>query len=261
MRSRRSVHGAGQTTARLGALQHAVITGAGIALAPFHLVASSFNRTEPTAGRAAAFDIDRQSIKSLAARLSVRQRSVLFTLPLFALDPAENKARKRAHLVSYSSLPDIRTTLEDSTLNLRMQVGRFPTADSFEAQVLRTEAVLAREDTKELYSQAIYNSILAVHRKLQKPLPFLYRQRFFTYVPYDFVLSLLPPHFSGGILRGMFDGSVFCGSYTPGVNSCVFVPHRTGISINLFTRPPVLHRLDRFPEALEQLGIGCRRIF
>jgi hypothetical protein len=261
MRSRKSVHNADQSAVKLGVLQRGALAGAGLTLAPFHLAASTFNKTKPSDGRAIAFDLDRESVKAVAQRLGVRQRSVLFSLPLFGLPPTGGRSRKRAHLVSYSSLPDIKTSLEDSALNLRMQVGRFPTAGSFEDHVRQTEKVLAREDTKEVYSQALYNSILSVHRNVQKMLPFLYGQRFFTYVPYDFVFSLLPPHISGGMLRGKFDGSVFCGSYTPGVNSCVFVPHRQGVSLNMFAKPPVLDHLDTFTEFFDRQGIRWRRVY
>ncbi len=263
MRARQSVHNADQEVATLGFIQRGTLAAAGLVLAPFHLAASRFNSKNPPSGKAVIVNIERDAVKKLAIDLNVRQRSVLFSLPLFGLQLAPGlprHAKKRAHLVSYATLPESRTSLEDSALNLRMQVGRFPAAGHFSRHVRLTDAVLARENTREIYSQALYNSILNVHRVLQKPLPFLYRERFFTYVPYDFVLSLLPPHVSGGLLRGMFDGSVFCGSYTPGVNTCVFVPHRDGISLNLYLRPPVLENIAAFSGFLDDLGIGSRRI-
>lgn len=263
MRARQSVHNADQITARLGPFQRGALAAAGLALAPFHLVASRFNNTDVAAGQSVTINIERDAVKKLAAELKVRQRSLLFSLPLFGLQLASglpNPVRRRAHLVSYATLPETRSSLEDSALNLRMQVGRFAAAKAFQVHVRQTEAVLAKENTTEIYSQALYNSILNVHRALQKPLPFLYRERFFSYVPYDFVLSLLPPHVSGGLLRGMFDGSVFCGSYTPGVNTCVFVPHRDGISLNLYLRPPVLENVGAFTDFLATVGISCRRV-
>jgi hypothetical protein len=168
MRSRQSVHNADQETLNLGPVQRALIGAAGVTLAPLHLLASRFNRTDIDAGQAAAFDIDRQAVKAIAARLGVRQRSVLFTLPLFALRERLTGRRKKAHFISYSTLPDAKTTLEDSALNLRMQVARLPTAEDFTAEVHATEGVLAREDTRELYSQATYNATLGVHRQIQK---------------------------------------------------------------------------------------------
>ena len=188
---------------------------------------------------------------------------MLFSLPLFGLHLASNlpnRVTKKAQIVSYSTLPDSKTTLEDSALNLRMQVGRIPTADNFEAHVRQIDNVLNRENTKEVYSQAFYNSILGMHRLLHKLLPFLYGSRFFTYVPYDFVLSLLPPHIANGAFRKIFNRSIFCGSYTPGVNNCVFVPYRNGFSLNFYVAGPALENLDEFVKFLEQLGIKCRRV-
>ena len=264
MRARDSVHNAGQESVALSLPQRISIAAAGVFLAPFHLTASRFNRKDVSSGRAVAIDVDRDTVKRLAVDLGVRQRSVLFSLPLHGLHRAvglPHRSKRRAQLVSYATLPGARTMLEDSALNLRMQVGRFPSAETFGAHVRRTDAVLEKENTTEIYSQALYNSILGVHRVLERPMPFLYDRRFFTYVPYDFVLSLLPPHIGGGLLRGLFDGPVYCGSYTPGVNACVFVPHCDGISLNLFVRPPVLENIDAFLDFLAATGFRARRVF
>ena len=263
MRMRPTVHHAERAEAKLGLLQHAMITVAGLVLAPLHLIASSFDRRDVTHGRWAVIDISRKSIKQLAARHGVRQRSVLFSLPLYGLHfegSLPNRAKEKPQLISYSTLPDTKTTLEDVALNLRMQVGRIPCAESFEAHLKAIDKVLSKEDTTEIYSQAFYNSILGVHRVLHRLFPVLYRGRFFTYVPYDFVLSLLPPHITGSWFRKLFRGSIFCGSYTPGTNSCIFVPYLGGFSLNFYVEPKIQANMDAFADFLKRQGIDCRRV-
>ena len=261
MRARPSLHHGAQSRPPIGPLRGAALAFAGAAVAPFHLAMSRLPGREAPGGRATVIDIDRGAVRRLAGRLGVRQRSLLFTLALHSLNGDARDRPKKAHLVSYSTLPEARTTLEDSALNLRMQVARFPALPEFEAHAARTDAALARENTTEIYSQALYNAILKVHRRLQRIAPGLYDERFFTFIPYDFVLSLLPPHMSGGALRDRFDGPVYCGSYTPGVTSVVFVPHRRGISLNIFARPSVVPRLDRLGALLDRQGIGWRKVF
>ena len=263
MRMRPTVHHAERAPARLGLLQNAMITAAGLVLAPLHLIASAFDRRDVTHGNWAVIDISRKSIKQLATRHGVRQRSVLFSLPLYGLhfeQSLPNRAKKKPQLISYSTLPDTKTTLEDAALNLRMQVGRIPFAESFEAHLKAIDKVLSKEDTTEIYSQAFYNAILGVHRVLHRLFPVLYRGRFFTYVPYDFVLSLLPPHITGGWFRKLFRRSIFCGSYTPGTNSCVFVPYLGGFSLNFYADPKIHANMDAFTAFLKQQGIDCRRV-
>ncbi|WP_156892550.1 hypothetical protein [Salaquimonas pukyongi] len=263
MRMRNTVHHAERSPARLGLLKTAMITLAGLILAPLHLIASWFDRRDVSHGNWAIIDISRKSIKQLAKRHGVRQRSVLFSLPLYGLHfekSLPHQTTKKAQLISYSTLPDSKTTLEDAALNLRMQVGRIPSAESFEAHLKAIDQVLGKEDTTEIYSQAFYNSILGVHRVLHRLFPFLYRGRFFTYVPYDFVLSLLPPHLTGGWFRKLFRRSIFCGSYTPGANSCVFVPYLGGFSLNFHADPKIHANMDAFTQFLKQQGIDCRRV-
>ena len=263
VRMRPTVHHAERAPAELGLLQNAMITAAGLFLAPLHLIASAFDRRDVTHGEWAIIDISRKSIKDLAKRHGVRQRSVLFSLPLYGLhfEPSlPNRAKKKAQLISYSTLPDTKTTLEDAALNLRMQVGRIPSAESFEAHLKAIDKVLSKEDTTEIYSQAFYNSILGIHRLLHRLFPVFYRGRFFTYVPYDFVLSLLPPHITGGWFRKLFRRSIFCGSYTPGANSCVFVPYLGGFSLNFHVNPEIRANMDAFTAFLKLQGIDCRRV-
>ena len=263
MRMRPTVHHAERAPAKLGLLQNAMIMAAGLVLAPLHLIASAFDRRDVTHGNWAVIDISRKSIKQLARRHGVRQRSVLFSLPLYGLHFEEslpNPAKKKPQLISYSTLPDTKTTLEDAALNLRMQVGRIPSAESFEAHLKAIDTVLNKEDTTEIYSQAFYNAILGVHRVLHRLFPVFYRGRFFTYVPYDFVLSLLPPHITGGWFRKLFRRSIFCGSYTPGANSCVFVPYLGGFSLNFHVNPEIRANMDAFTAFLKLQGIDCRRV-
>ena len=263
VRARQSVHQAGQAEVDLGFFQQTSITAAGFLLAPFHLIASAFNRPKENVGYWAVIDIERKGIKKLARQYDVRQRSVLFSLPLFGLymsDRVSNPTGKKKQLISYSTLPDTKTTLEDTALNLRMQVGSIPTAKDFETHVRNNSKVLDKEDTTEVYSQAFYNSVLGVHRLLHKIFPFFYGKRFFTYIPYDFVLSLLPPHIAAGPFRRLFDSSIFCGSYTPGVNNCVFVPYRNGFSMNFYLAKQEYDNLDALINLLNDLGVKARRV-
>ncbi len=263
MRLRQSVHNADQASAKLGILGKSAITIAGIILAPVLLAASFFSRKDTRNSSCVVIELDRKSVKKLALMHGVRQRSILFSLPLFGLrlaDTLPNRTTKKKQLISYTTLPDTKTTLEDPALNLRMQVEQIRSATDYATQVQIVEDVLSREDTKEIYSQAFYNSILGVHRKLHSVFPFLYGPRFFNYVPYDFVLSLLPPHVAGGVLGKVFGRSIYCGSYIPGANTCVFVPYRNGISLNLYVDQSTLENMDAFMGFLEGLGISCRRV-
>lgn len=248
---------------KIGKLKQFLINIAGLLLAPMHLLASRFNKRDCSNGQWFVIDLDRSQIKKIARAHHVRQRSVLFSLPLFGLHLAKglaNPATKKKQLVSYSTLPKVKTDLDDEALLVRLQVGQFPSADHFADHIKAVDKVLSKENTTEIYSQAFYNSILGVHRKIQKWFPGLYGQKFFTYIPYDFVLSLVPPHLANGPLKKIFDGAIFCGSYTPGVNSCIITPHRNGISFSMYLDQSVYGNIDGFLRMLESENFTVRRI-
>jgi hypothetical protein len=253
----------GRASSKIGIFKRGMIGIAGGLLAPMHLLASRFNKKDTRNGKWLIIDLDRKAIKKIASENGVNQRSVLFSLPLHWLQSGPGASRpkkKRTHIVSYSTLPREKTTLEDSALNVRMQVARFQIDADYIRHLRRIDEVISRENKTEIYSQAFYNAILGVHRTIHRIFPALYGEKFFTYVPYDFVLSLLPPHIARGPFRKYFDRSIYCGSYTPGVNSCVFVPHRNGVSLNLFLDSQTHANADSLLALLDQLNISHARL-
>jgi hypothetical protein len=101
-----------------------------------------------------------------------------------------------------------------------------------------------------------YNTIFGMHRRIERLFPFLYGRRFFGFVPYDFVLSLVPPHLSGGMFGDLELNAVYCGSHTPGVNCCVIVPQADRVTLNVYGPEPLLDRAAGIAKLLAELEIS-----
>ena len=243
------------------AVRTAVWIGSKI-LGSLHLCASAFNKGYQDTEHIAIFDLDRSDVRKLSKRLKVRQRSLLFSLPLHGLRPDTGNTKKspKPQTVGYSMLPKNKEKIGDAALKFRMQIGRFPSTNRFEDCVRAADAVLDQEDIAEAFGPALYDSILKFHRKLSALFPCFYGKRFFSFVPYDFLLSLVPPHISTGPLRNDLTGSIFCNSNSPGGNCCVIVPHRTGFSLNLSLDRDTHARVGAMTALLDQSKISYRRV-
>lgn len=199
----------------------------------------------------------RAALKQAARRLGVQQRSLLFALVMYGLHHVgpDGPPTKRRHLVGYSNLDVERHRGDDDYVRLRMQISTLPYHERFAPYVREVDKRLTKAGNKSVHLQMHYNAIMGVHRRFARVLPFLYGRRFFNFVPYDFVLSLVPPHMNGGIFAELRLNNVYCGSHTPGVNCCVFVASGDRVTLSVYGPDRLLDRMGGITALVEALDI------
>ncbi len=239
------------------------VTGlVGIAVVPFNLLIAAIQWRKVDRNALRTMNFDRQGIKQAAANLGVQQRSLIFALVIYGLyhraaDGSTLSRRRR--ILGYSNLTAHRVGGDDTHIRLRMQITAAPFSEPFTAYVRDLDKRLTKAGNKSLGLQMHYNTIMGIHRRIARVLPFLYGDRFFKFVPYDFVLSLIPPHHpGGGIFAPLGFNRVYCGSHSPGVNCCVIVPQPDRLTVNIYAPEPLLERASGIGALLTDLGIPER---
>lgn len=227
--------------------------GLGILFVPLNYVVTGLlnrNREEWGIG---TLTLDRSELKRAAASLGVQQRSLIFALVMRGYyDPG---ARRRT--LGYTNLPSRRNEGDDAYVRLQMRTTRMQHDLEFEPYVRQLDRQLANEKGGSSWTQLQNDAFFSVHRRIARLLPFLYRRRFFGYVPYDFLLSLVPPHLSGtGLFEHFGFNDVYCGSHTPGVNCCVIVPQRDRVSLNIYCPVRDLPRTSDIEALARAMGVS-----
>ncbi len=221
----------------------------------FAIAALHWRKTEACGLRTLVFD--RGALKRAAVALGVQQRSLLFGLIMYGLhhQGEVRRQRRRPRMVGYSNITPRRVAGDDEFVRLRMQLATLRYRPAFADYVRHVDQKLGKAGKQSFGLQMHYNAIFGLHRRIARRLPFLYGRRFFSFVPYDFVLSLVPPHVTGGVFADLQLNDVYCGSHTPGVNCCVIVPQGDRVSLNIYGPDVILDRTGGITALLAELGI------
>lgn len=199
-------------------------------------------------------------LKRVAAELGVQQRTLLYAIVMYGIyhtDPAGRRPpTKRRRVIGYSNLARERYAGDDAFVRLRMQVTTMPYRAGFAAYAKELDRKLSHAGSRSLGLQMHYNAIMGIHRRIDRVAPFLYGPWFFSFVPYDFVLSLVPPHAPGGVFAELGLNTVYAGSHTPGVNCCVIVPQGDSVTLNVYGAQPLLDRIEGIETLLSELGVA-----
>lgn len=236
-------------------LRRVAATALGIAYVPLNYIVTALLDRTSVDWAIGTLTLDRREIKRAAAKFGVQQRSLIFALVMCGYyDAAKTGAKRRT--IGYTNLPSRRNEGDDAYVRLQMRTTRMRHGPDFGDYVRQLDRQLAADRGGSSWIQMQNDAFFAIHRRIARVLPFLYRRRFFGYVPYDFLLSLLPPHLSGsGLFEHFKFNDVYCGSHTPGVNCCVIVPQKDRFSLNIYCPARDLDRISDI-EALARAVVG-----
>ncbi|HWA19339.1 MAG TPA: hypothetical protein VG757_10110 [Devosia sp.] len=252
-RSQSAAHPLTRSATRTAPLTRAAAVGLGAILAGLHLLAGNFYSPHPGPFRYAARTVPRSSITQMARGLRVRQRALLFALVMETLCGAASSGARRSLTSTYSVIDEGGGASRDSFMRMRMRFARFTSASGFAEFARRVDDDIVAAETKESgFNDEMNAQGIAMHRRLQRLLPFAYSPRLFTFMPYDIVIGLIPPHRLGGGLTAMLEEPVFAGAALEGANACVIVPGRRLVTFNYYVQEALLTRLSRFDALLAE---------
>jgi hypothetical protein len=256
-----SVHELGPKKDSIGSVGRLATALAAAILAPANLVMARFHKGHLARSGFETMTIDRDRLKLAASRYGVQQRSVLFAAVLYGLfyHGAPTGSVGKAKLIGYTKLSGQRFAGDDDFMKLRVHMARVKSAMTFADYVKGLDGQLEKENRNAIGMQLLYNSVLGVHRVLQRIVPAAYDRKFFSFVPYDFVFSLVPPHLETGRFAGLHFDEIFCGTYTPGANAVVMVPYRDGLSFTFWVDDTMRARLGNVAALLGEIGVPARK--
>jgi hypothetical protein len=255
-----SVHEAKPKARTMGAAGRFGLRLAALAIAPANLIMARYHQGHLKRSAFVTMTVDRDSLKRAATAYGVQQRSILFGAVLYGIfhtgpaGPSRNKAR----LIGYTRLSARRFDGDDDFMKLRVHMARVKSALSFADYVRGLDALLEKDATNATGMQLLYNTVLGVHKRLVRLIPWAYDRKFFSFVPYDFVFSLVPPHLETGRFAGLRFEEIYCSTYTPGANAVVMVPYRNGLSFSFSVDEPMRQRLSGVAALLEEIGVPVR---
>jgi hypothetical protein len=198
--------------------------------------------------------IKRSRLRALANRIGVRQRSLMFALITRALDFAGKGETTEVITAAYTMLDNSeRSVVDDDQFRVRALNARFTVKSDFIDYVRSIDQSLTEIESKDTTTfQFILMKMFALHRKISKVLPFLYRDSFFRYNgSTDVVLTLVPPHRMYGNMTKSLMEPVYVGSFHPSANLCTFVPAREYVTFNFAMEERFLARVDEVLSLLE----------
>lgn len=237
-------------------LARAAAIAIGLAFVPLnYAVTAALNRgrKEWTIG---TVTLDRRDLKQAATSLGIQQRSLIYGLIMCGFyDPAGRSTKNRT--IGYSNLPPRRADGDDPYVRLQMRTTRMRHRQSFSEYLRQLDRQLSLAGRGASWTQLQNDAFFGIHRRIARLLPFLYQRRFFGYVPYDFLLSLVPPHLPGtGSFEHFGFNDVYCGSHAAGVNCCVIVPQRDRVSLNIYCPTRDLGRTRDITELAAAVGVS-----
>lgn len=255
MRGRPSEHGGETKRAprRFGRMVTSIL--AALAL-PVDYTLTTFNWRDKSERGVQTTAISRADVKRVAAEIGVQQRTLIFAAILYGFYYRGGRRLRRPHVLGYTNLSPRRFVGDDDFLQLRMQTATLTGGRDFADYARRLDARLARAGRDRLGIQMHYNAIFGIHRRIAKRLPFLYRKRFFSFAPFDFMLSMLPPHSAGGRFARYRTNNVYCGTYMTGTNACVIVPQPDRFTLNFYCPRRVLGRISDIEALFAEAGIS-----
>ena len=214
--------------------------------------------TKPVAKKDIGFKslaIERGRLKALAARLGVRQRSLMFGLVTQCLNVPEKNGEKQVVTAAYTMLDDKRNDTDDDFFRVKTLDGHFQIRDNFIDYVRGIDDSVAESEAKDVTKrQIVINAMFKAHRRINRVLPFLYNDRFATFSRgvIDVVLTLVPPHrVYGDMTNGLME-PIYIGSYHPSTNLCTFCPGRDFVTFNFAMEQRHLANVPKIMTLLEE---------
>ncbi len=198
--------------------------------------------------------IKRSRLRDLANRIGVRQRSLMFGLITQALNFAGKSQTADVITAAYTMLDNSeRSEVDDDQFRVRALSAKFNVKSDFIDYVRSIDQSLTEIEAKDTTTfQFIIMKMFALHRKIAKVMPFLYRDHFFRFNgSTDVVLTLVPPHRMYGNMTKSLVEPVYVGSFHPSANLCTFVPAREYVTFNFAMEQRFLDRVDDVLKLLE----------
>ena len=251
--SKHETHPARQVARPLGRLATAIV--ATLAM-PTNFAITAFHWRNNNDCSLRTIALSRRDLKRVATELGVQQRTVIFALVMNGFYHANKRRSLRPRFIGYSNLSPRRFDGDDDFVRLRMQVTTMRQRSSFAEYAEALDLKLAGAGRESLGLQMHYNAIFGFHRRLAKITPALYGKRFFGFAPYDFLLSLVPPHTPSGVFAGLALNDIYCGTHMAGVNCCVIVPQPDRISLNIYSPTRFVDRISDIESLLAAVGIA-----
>jgi len=223
-----------------------------------HLIMSKFEKRTPQDFRFYSLSVKSADIRRLAREIGISKRALLFALILYPMVRRSYLPKpKRRQLFAYSTLSAKRIRLEDDAyMTLRMQLLPFKGPSGFRDYARALNKALGEQNENELFTQFLYNRVLAVQRAVHRVLPWLYQGSFFGYAPYDIVLSLLPPVRPAGPFSPLSNVPVIGGSFTGTVPNAIYIAGMEEITVNLWADQTLMEGLQAMKDQLADCGIG-----
>ena len=200
--------------------------------------------------------IKRLRLKTLAARLGVRQRSLYFALVTHGLHVGgEGRTSKAVIAVAYTLLEGHRTEIDDDFMRVRALLAKFKVKDDFLAYLRDIDATVGRLEKKEITKfMGLMTSAMHNVRRLNSLWKGLPGRRFWRFnMGIEMALTLVPPHRTyGPMTRGMIE-PLYVGAWHPGQNICTFCPGRDYVTLNFSMEEGHIARVDNIMALLERV--------
>jgi len=257
-RSQSAGHGIMSVAKNRAPLSKKLILGSLVALTlPLHMISAHLLSPKKVDMGFRSIVFDRLTLRRIAIRLGVRQRSLMFGVVMFALNKGGKGFGSKKIRSIYTMLDTDRHDFDDDFFRVRSLDAAFPVIGDLEGFIKSVdqtigEVVEAKDITKMQY---ILNTMFKAHRALSGIFPFLYTDRFFRYNgSCDIVLTMVPPHRTYGDLTEGIIEPIYCGSYHPGSNLCTFVPARHSVTLNFSMQSRFMPQVDDIAPLLDDLS-------
>ncbi len=203
-----------------------------------------------------AFSIERAKLRRIAARLNISQRNLMFAVSTFILNDGGRGFSRRKISTMYADLNSTSNAqTNDAFFQFRMIGVKFPVAYDFETFAHIVDREISRVEAKNLSAtQSLLNAMFAMHRRFYALFPFLYSPRIYRFnAGYHLTLSLVPPQRLGGELTSQMMEPIYCGTFHPGFNMCVFAPGKEHMTFNFSLYQRHLSKVEKIRQLLDQL--------
>jgi hypothetical protein len=201
--------------------------------------------------------IKRQRIRALAARIGVRQRSLMFALATYALngDGPEKHMNKKVIGAAYTMLDGKRHAADDDFFRVRALMAKFKVHEDFVAFVREIDDTMGKIESTDITKfQLMAMSMFTTLRNLNRLWKKLPGKRFWRFnADAQVVLTLVPPHRTNGpITRGMME-PIYCGAWHSAANIITFCPGREYLTMSFSMEQRHIANVNRIMPLLEQL--------
>jgi len=203
-----------------------------------------------------AFSIERAKLRRIAAKMNISQRNLMFAVSTFVLNDGGKGFSPRKISTMYADLNSTSNAqTNDAFFQFRMIGVKFPVSSDFETFAHIVDREISHVEANDLSAtQSLLNAMFAMHRRFYAAMPFLYSARIYRFnAGYHLTLSLVPPQRLGGELTGQMMEPIYCGTFHPGFNMCVFAPGKEHMTFNFSLYRRHLPKVKKIEQLLDQL--------